>query len=138
MRIPYVGNENVLGSMMPRLSLTLMYGRRSVEVIGLVDSGAAINLIPYQVGAALGADWDELPVTLELVGNLGKFEAKPLFVKVSHPDLTGSQPVELTFAWTRAENAPILLGQMDFFLEFDVCFYRSESIFQIERRAKSE
>ena len=39
--------------------------------------------------------------------------------------------VRLVFAWTQAENAPAIFGQMNFFLEFDVCFYRSQNMFDV-------
>lgn len=39
--------------------------------------------------------------------------------------------VELAFAWTRDRNAPLVLGQMNFFLEFNVCFYCADLVFEI-------
>ena len=44
--------------------------------------------------------------------------------------------VELAFAWTRDRNAPLILGHMNFFLAFDVCFYRSELVFEISPKLK--
>jgi len=38
------------------------------------------------------------------------------------------------FAWTRAENVPLILGQVNFFMEFDVCFYRSQLAFNLSPR----
>ncbi|MEH2126219.1 hypothetical protein [Nostoc sp.] len=43
--------------------------------------------------------------------------------------LRNFRQVELAFAWTRDRNAPLILGHMNFFLAFDVCFYRSELAF---------
>ena len=46
--------------------------------------------------------------------------------------LVGSfPPVRLAFAWTEAEDVPLLLGQVNFFIEFNVCFYRSELAFEV-------
>ena len=42
-------------------------------------------------------------------------------------------PVE-EFAWVATGEVPLLLGQMNFFLEFDVCFYRSRAILQVRPR----
>jgi hypothetical protein len=42
--------------------------------------------------------------------------------------------VDLAFAWTQDKYAPLILGQMNFFLAFDVCFYRSESAFEISQK----
>jgi hypothetical protein len=39
--------------------------------------------------------------------------------------------VQLVFAWSLSDDAPLLLGRMNFFLEFDVCFYRSQLAFEV-------
>ncbi|ETW98998.1 MAG: hypothetical protein ETSY1_16615 [Candidatus Entotheonella factor] len=39
--------------------------------------------------------------------------------------------VDLAFAWTQAEDVPVILGQVNFFMEFDVCFFRSQLAFEI-------
>ena len=65
---------------LPRIPLTLHYGERRVEVIGLVDSGSTVNVLPYPVGIELGAVWDDRQATIRLVGNLGDYPAMPLFV----------------------------------------------------------
>ena len=40
-------------------------------------------------------------------------------------------PVEFAFAWTQATDVPMILGQVNFFMEFDVCFFRSQAAFEI-------
>jgi hypothetical protein len=37
----------------------------------------------------------------------------------------------MVFAWTQAKNVPLLLGRINFFQEFDVCFYGSQLVFEI-------
>jgi hypothetical protein len=54
-----------------------------------------------------------------LGGNLGELTAMPLVVTGTVGDYP---PVRLAFAWTRADNVPLILGQMNFFREFDICF----------------
>ena len=44
-------------------------------------------------------------------------------------------PVQLVFAWSLSDDAPLLLGRMNFFLEFDVCFYRSQLAFEVRPKA---
>jgi hypothetical protein len=39
------------------------------------------------------------------------------------------------FAWTQATTVPLILGQVNFFMEFDVCFYRSRLQFAISPKA---
>jgi hypothetical protein len=46
------------------------------------------------------------------------------------------KPVQLVFAWTRATNVPLLLGQVNFFMEFDVCFYCSQLSFEVSPKTQ--
>ena len=136
-RFPYVAANNLPTSLMPRLPMVLSLGGRSVEVNGLLDTGAAVNVLPYQVGLTLGAVWEDQNVPVSLVGSLGQFEARALMLIGSHPQITGNTGVQLVFAWTQAENTPVIFGQMNFFLEFDVCFYRSQSVFEVNVKAST-
>lgn len=43
---------------LPRVPLVLCCESARVEALGLVDSGATINVLPYELGVALGAKWD--------------------------------------------------------------------------------
>lgn len=113
---------------LPRIPLILLRENFSVETIGLVDSGATINVLPYEIGVQLGAVWDESKAILRLAGNLSNQTAMPLFAIAQIGNFT---PVQLAFAWVRSANTPLILGQTNFFLEFDVCFYRSKLEFEI-------
>ncbi|MCB9452385.1 MAG: retroviral-like aspartic protease [Anaerolineaceae bacterium] len=130
-RFPYIAANDLPISLMPRLPLTLTYGGQSVEVVGLLDTGAAINVLPYHVGLTLGAVWEEQTTVVPLVGSLGQAESRALVVVASHSQITSGEGVRLVFAWTQLETAPVIFGQMNFFLEFDVCFYRSQSLFDV-------
>jgi hypothetical protein len=39
--------------------------------------------------------------------------------------------VLLAFAWTEMRDTPVILGHMNFFSEFNVCFYRHELAFEV-------
>lgn len=134
---PYLASDNSPTSQMPRLPLTLRLESRSVEVIGLVDTGAAVNVLPYPIGLSLGAVWEEQPTPVSLVGSLGQFEARALVLLAFHPQITPDGLVRLVFAWTKANDVPIIFGQMNFFLEFDVCFFRSRSLFDVRLKVVS-
>jgi len=113
---------------LPRISLTLTHGQRQVSVLGLVDSGATVNVLPYDTGIQLGAVWDDSKANIRLGGNLGHFTAMPLVVVAA----VGEYPrVRLAFAWTRVTSIGLILGQMNFFQEFDVCFFRSKLAFEV-------
>lgn len=116
---------------MPMLPVTLRSNGATVTELGLVDSGAAVSVLPYQLGLHLGGDWNQTPGTIPLAGSLGRHPAKPLVVE----GVIGSfPPIRLAFAWTQAPGARLLLGQVNFFMEFDVCFFRSRGVFQIQPR----
>lgn len=116
-------------SLLPFLPLTLHHEGRTITAPGLVDTGATVNVLPYAVGLELGAVWDDEAASLRLSGNLAQFPACPLVVSV----VVGSfAPVRLAFAWTQSENVPLLLGQVNFLMEFDVCFFRSRRVFDVQ------
>lgn len=118
---------------LPRLPLVLRLGDQSAEVVGLVDSASTINVLPYEIGIRLGAVWNEGKTNLRLAGMLGNLNAVPLFVMAQ---VDRFAPVRLAFAWVRSNNVPLILGQTNFFMEFDVCFYRSQLEFDVSPRSK--
>ena len=44
-RFPYVSADNLPATLMPRLPITLALGNNSLEVIGLLDTGAVVTQI---------------------------------------------------------------------------------------------
>jgi hypothetical protein len=131
-RFPYLNVHSTFGSAgaMPIMPFLIDNQDVRLDVVGLVDSGATINVMPYDVGIQLGADWSQLVSLPQLVGNLGNYPAKALFVDVT---VANFSPALLCFAWTQDPAAiRILLGQMNFFAEFDVCFHRSRSYFEVQ------
>ena len=130
LRVPHLTADPAAGDVgiAPYLPLTLEHQRNSVAASALLDSGASLNVLPYPLGLSLGAVWREQAAILRLGGNLASFAACPLFLNVTVGTFT---PVRLAFAWTQAENVPLLLGQVNFFMEFDVCFFRSQKAFEV-------
>ncbi|MGI8670429.1 MAG: retroviral-like aspartic protease [Aridibacter sp.] len=114
---------------MPYLPLSIFRENKSVETLALVDTGATVNVLPYQIGIELGAVWEEQPTLFRLDGNLANYESGGLILNT---EIRGFMPVKLAFAWTKAKNVPVILGQVDFFQEFDICFFRSNQIFEVK------
>ncbi|MDP5337353.1 MAG: hypothetical protein NWQ28_02095 [Nodularia sp. (in: cyanobacteria)] len=115
-------------STMPYLPLILSNGNKSLEAMALLDTGASVNVLPYQIGLQLGAVWEEQTVKLTLSGNLANNEARGLVVSGK---IANFSPILLAFAWTQSIDAPIILGHINFFAEFNVCFYRHELAFEV-------
>ena len=84
--------------------------------------------MPYEVGHQLGAVWDSRKANIRLTGNLRRQAAMPLVVMAK---VANFSPVRLAFAWVKTANVPLILGQTNFFIQFDVCFYRSKLEFEI-------
>jgi hypothetical protein len=45
-------------------------------------------------------------------------------------------PVDLAFAWTQSTEVPMILGQVNFFMEFDVCFFRSQAALEVNPKSR--
>jgi hypothetical protein len=71
---------------LPRLPLRLSQGDRAIEALGLVDSGATVNVLPYEIGLELGAVWDDSRAIIQLAGNLSNLPAMPFFATAEVSD----------------------------------------------------
>ena len=121
-------NQTQLESL-PRLPLTLKLNDISMEVSGLVDSGATINVLPFTIGQELGAIWDSQKAVIRLAGNMANSLAQPIVIKA---EVGNFAPVLLAFAWVSHDNTPVILGQTNFFNEFEVCFFRNSLEFEVK------
>jgi hypothetical protein len=97
-----------------------------------VDSGAAINVLPYALGARLGMDWAWETRVVELTGNLASVEAR---IVVLSAVVGNFPPVRLAFAWAQTDAVSLILGQVNFCLKFDVCFFRSRDVFEVRPKS---
>ncbi|OIP72171.1 MAG: hypothetical protein AUK48_11415 [Oscillatoriales cyanobacterium CG2_30_44_21] len=113
---------------MPYLPLTLISNGKSLNTEGLLDTGASVNVLPYDLGLQLGLIWEDETLSVLLAGNLARFEARAVVVDAQ---VSSFSTVNLAFAWTQAPNVPLILGQANFFFEFDVCFFRASSEFEV-------
>jgi hypothetical protein len=129
-KFPYKIIDSSLGMVdrMPYLPLTLGSNGHSLNVEGLLDTGASVNVLPYEIGMKLGLIWENETLSVVLAGNLARFEARAVVVDAQ---VSSFPTVNLAFAWTQATNVPLILGQANFFFEFDVCFFRARSEFEI-------
>ena len=106
----------------------------SISVAGLIDSGSALNILPFDVGLELGLDWEKQEFSLEVGGSLKGIEAYAVLVKANIAEFPS---VDLAFAWLKksSSDVPVLLGQVNFFQEYDVCFYGYRRVFEIVPRS---
>ena len=105
-----------------------------MQVNGVIDTGAPINVLPYAVGLALGAVWEAQAPLGTLAGAFSDVESRALAVTASQRMVAEASNVPLWFAWAESDEVPVLLGQTNFFMEFNVCIYRSQNYFEVWRR----
>ncbi|WP_373547938.1 hypothetical protein [Chamaesiphon sp.] len=133
-RFPFVErNSSGQTATLPYLPLTLRNGNNRQKVMALLDTGASVNVLPYELGLQLGAVWENQTVQIPLSGNLAQSEARGLVISGTVGDFS---PILLAFAWTNSTDVPVIFGHMNFFAEFNVCFYRHESAFELFPRNK--
>ncbi len=116
------------GSWLPYVPISLRAGVRVLQSYAMLDTGSALNVLPFDIGLQLGLQWDENKAPLELTGNLANSAAQPLLLIC---EIKPFPPLELIFAWSRNNVIPIILGQNNFFMNFDVLFSRARDFFEI-------
>ncbi|KAF0197152.1 MAG: hypothetical protein FD167_5820, partial [bacterium] len=76
-QFPYVVEKGIL---MPFVPIRLVRNNLSFDTKALVDSGAVVNVLPHQVGLALGGVWNDKLAKLALGGALAGRKACPFIV----------------------------------------------------------
>jgi hypothetical protein len=113
---------------MPYAPISLKSSQTQIDTKALIDSGAMVNVLPYDVGLQLGFLWEKCKPLPALGGNLSN---APSVVITTQIIISDFKPVRLVFAWSRLNDLPIILGGTNFFNEFEVHFYRFDLVFEI-------
>ena len=131
LRFDYIQPPNASGETYPRpyIPITLIRDSLSLQAVGLLDSGADVNVLPYHIGVALGAIWENQRMIAGLSGNLARYEARGIILTAK---LREFEEVRLAFAWLRANTIPLILGQTNYFTEYNVCFFSSQGFCEIK------
>jgi len=117
-----------LHSGLPCMPITLLHGEQTLRVSALIDSGASISVLPYDVGRQLGLIWEKQTYPLDLTI---LFQGASTYGVVVMGKIDPFSPVPLAFAWTERNDVRLILGQLNFFQQFDVHFYGSQNMFEI-------
>jgi len=96
-RYPYSSGENAADAtdLMPYLPFTIERAGKSLTVSGLLDTGATVNVLPFNTGHELGAVWEQQTTVIKLGGNLARQEARGVLLDAT---VAGFAPVRLAFA----------------------------------------
>jgi hypothetical protein len=122
------------GSLLAYLPITLRHDTHVLTVTGLLDTGSTVNVLPYPLDLHLGFVWEQQSTRVHLTGSLARLPARGVIVS---GQVASFLPVELAFAWTQATDVPMILGQVNFFMEFGVCFFRSQAAFEVNPKGKA-
>ncbi len=114
---------------LPMIPISLTRKGKIIESNGLLDTGSTVNLLPYSLGIELEAIWEDQMILPNLSGNMANYEARGLAIEAKISDF---ESVNLVFAWTKSDEVRLILGQVNFFAEYDVCFFRSQGFFEIK------
>ena len=126
--------SHTAGSLLPHLQITLRHGTNAVTIPELLDTGSTVNVLPYNVSLQLGMIWEQQPTRVHLTGNLARLPARGVIVS---GQVASFPPVQLVFAWTQSIEVPVILGHVNFFMEFDVCFFGSQAAFEINPKHRA-
>lgn len=128
MRVPYTRVSIPFPTLRPLLPFRLVQGTTTVDVEALVDSGSDTNVLPYDIGLRLGLDWSRAMPLPPIGGALASTPSRAVLLTA---EVGSFPPVRLAFSWVQSNTVPLILGQTNFFLEFDVCFYASRGEFTV-------
>jgi hypothetical protein len=112
----------------PILPISLSNNDYRLSADALVDSGADANILPYQIGLNLGLVWNASRTVPLLSGILAQAEARAVAVVLTIPPF---DPVQMVFIWVKTDATRLILGQINFFQEFEVCFFAADDYFEI-------
>ena len=114
----------------PFVTITLCRDGHEITVLALVDSGATISILPYEMGCELGVVWEEQTIPIQLGGPLKGIPAVAVLVD-GH--ISGLPETPLAMAWVAETDHPVppILGQVNFFQQFRITFEGYASAFDI-------
>lgn len=113
---------------LPLVPMQLALGGRSLDVLGLLDTGATINVLPFSVGLRLGGDWDRSQPLANVGGAFASAQSRLLPVQGT---VAPFPAMEFVFVWSSSDDPPVILGQFDFLFRFDVFHARSRGWFEL-------
>ncbi len=115
---------------MPIITINLSRSGQVISIPALVDSGAAVNILPYDYGVQLGFIWQEQRLPLPVGGMMKGSEAYAVSAQAA---IDPFPPVDPAFAWINKSSHEMrtLLGQVNFFQYFRVVFEGYKKSFEI-------
>ncbi len=114
----------------PLVPIALYHAGYEYTWPALVDSGATLSILPYDMGLQLGFVWEESAQPFPLGGIYRNMQAMMVLVR---GEISGLPPTALGFAWVEksSQEVRLILGQTNFFQRFKVTFEAYHETFDI-------
>ncbi len=119
-------------SSMPLVWVRLQFSSIPVDTWVLVDTGAAVNVLPYSVGLRLGLNWEDFLEGPEIGGNASG-ATRTVVMDVS---IGSFLDVPLSFCWLDNDRVRILFGHQNFFEQFVTYFDSKNKEFALFRNVE--
>ena len=112
-------------SFSPMIPITLKHKSKTLDVLGLLDSGADTTALPKEIAEILDID---LSGEREPVVGIGDAEAitSKVEIVIQYDHERRSIPVEIKVILGDKEDFPVLIGRSGFFDAFHITFKESE------------
>jgi hypothetical protein len=68
------------GNLLAYLPVTLSHETHVLAVVGLLDTGSTVNVLPYPLGLQLGLVWEQQTTRVHLTGSLARLPARGVIV----------------------------------------------------------
>jgi len=106
---------------LPFVPITLEFEKTQLTFDALIDSGATVNVLPYDFGLQLGLSWEMQRRTVETAGFL---QGAPVYAVRLLGQIDSLSPMLLGFAWSQKtrDEIPLILGQQNFFEHVKITF----------------
>jgi hypothetical protein len=104
-------------SVFPMLPIQLHSKSRVVNKVALVDSGAGMSVLPFDVGNELNLEWDKLAIGSGLGNQIKPEDSRFVFLDLI---VEPFKPFKNLFLWVNTNDIRLVLGQANFLAHFDV------------------
>ncbi len=118
----------------PMVELELIGKTETVNVLGLIDSGADTTMMNIEYAKALGVDLGKA-VKKEFIG-IGDTRVVTYISSVNVKVKYFDNPITTVVAFTDSPSVDVLLGQEDFFESFRIKFEKDHDTFDLSLSPK--
>jgi len=106
----------------PAIPVTIAGKKDSVDVVGLIDSGADFSVIPREMAEIIGADLSNKPEEIGGIGGNTKAIETKIKMTITKGHEAYTQTISAYVVEDLQDSFPILIGRSGFFPKFKITF----------------